>query len=81
MQAIREIRTVEKGEVILSLPHTFWGQQVEIIILPLQPQPETQRQKKSLRGCLHQYANPELIDLEATAWSAAAEDTHVSGGC
>jgi Protein of unknown function (DUF2281) len=32
--------------------------------------------KKSLRGCLKQYAKPELIDLEKSAWQEAAKEKH-----
>ena len=74
MQAIREILTVEKGEVTLSLPQAFWGQQVEIIVLPVSSRDEPQRHKKSLQGCLRQYANPELMAREAIAWGAAVND-------
>ena len=77
MRAIREIRTVEQGKVMLSLPPDFWGQKVEIIILPVQQQNQNRTSKsvsphkKSLRGCLHQYAKPELIATESEAWREA----------
>ena len=76
MQAIREIRTVEQGEVILRLPQTFWGQQVEIIVLSVPSLDRTRLQKKSLRGCLQSYARPELISTESNAWLEAMEDKH-----
>lgn len=31
---------------------------------------------KALRGCLSQYANPELIKKEKDAWKAAMEEKH-----
>lgn len=34
MEAIRHIQTVENGEIHLQLPQQFWGQEVEIIVLP-----------------------------------------------
>ena len=34
MEAIRSIQTVENGEIYLQLPKQFWGQEVEIIVLP-----------------------------------------------
>ena len=74
MRAIREIQTVEQGKIMLSLPPTFWGQQVEIIILPVQQHDQKPSQKKSLRGCLRQYAKPELIATEADAWLEAVAD-------
>ncbi|MBF0224392.1 MAG: hypothetical protein HQK76_02960 [Desulfobacterales bacterium] len=76
MQAIREIRNVKEGRIILNLPHIFWGQQVEIIILPMQD--KAPRSQKSLKGCLQKYANPELIEIEKDAWGQEVEDKYVS---
>ena len=77
MEAIRRIQTVENGEVHFSLPKQFWGQEVEITVLPA-PQPTAQSimRKQSLRGCLKHYAKPELIAQEQDAWSAAASEKH-----
>jgi len=74
MEAIREIRVVEQGEVTLHLPQTLWGQQVEIIILPVSEQTAQSVQKRSLRGCLEHYAQPELIETESEAWAEAIKD-------
>lgn len=76
LQAIREIYTVEQGEIRVHLPSIFWGKQVEIIVLPVPTQNAPDRQKKSLRGCLHQYANPVLIPQEQEAWQDAMMDKH-----
>lgn len=76
MEAIRSIQTVENGEIYLHLPKQFWGQEVEIIVLPL-PQQTLQpiARKKSLRGCLIQYAKPDLIPQEQDVWQTVAEKT------
>jgi hypothetical protein len=77
MEAIRKIQTVQNGEVHFQLPKQFWGQEVEIIILPAPAQ--TMRlvtPEKSLRGCLKHYAQPELIAQEPDAWQAAASEKH-----
>jgi len=34
VEAIRSIQTVANGEIHLQLPKQFWGQEVEIIVLP-----------------------------------------------
>lgn len=77
MEAIRNIQTVMNGEVHLQLPQQFWGQKVEIIVLPA-PQSILQlpTDKKSLRGSLKPYANPELIAREQDAWQTAAGEKH-----
>jgi hypothetical protein len=65
MEAIRRIQTIENREIYLQLPKQFWGQEVEIIVLtsPQKTLPPIIR-KKSLRGCLRQYAKPHLIAQE-----------------
>lgn len=77
MEAIRHIQTVENGEVNLHLPKQFWGQEIEILVL-LAPQQTTYPVmcKKSLRGCLRRYANPDLIAKEQDAWQAAASEKY-----
>ncbi|MCX7093132.1 MAG: hypothetical protein NTY50_06760 [Methylobacter sp.] len=80
MEAIREIQTVENGKVHLQLPKQFWGQKVEIIVLAM-PQLDTPSpvQKKSLRGALKHYANPELIAKEQDAWQEAVSEKYEHG--
>ncbi len=76
MEAIREIQTVKEGHVHVLLPRQFWGQQVEIIVLSASQQEPRASQKKSLRGCLHHYANPTLITREEDAWQEAMGEKH-----
>lgn len=77
MEAIRNIQIVKNGEVHLQLPQQFWGQEVEIIVLPA-PRTATQSsaQKRNLRGSLKAYARPELIAQEQEAWQTAAGEKH-----
>ncbi|MEM9449802.1 MAG: hypothetical protein AAGA75_14840 [Cyanobacteria bacterium P01_E01_bin.6] len=77
MEAIRRIQTVENGEIYLQLPKQFWGQEVEIIVLP-SPQQTAQpfAPKKSLRGCLSRYAKPDLIAQEQDVWQAVVSEKH-----
>ena len=77
MEAIRHIQTVTNGEIHLQLPQQFWGQAVEIIVLPaFQATEPSSTTKKSLRGCLKSYAKPELIVQEQEAWQAAVSKKH-----
>lgn len=77
MEAIRNIQTVKNGEVNLQLPQQFWGQEVEIIVLPAPlSAPLSPTDKKSLRGSLKSYANPGLIAQEQDAWQMAAGGKH-----
>jgi hypothetical protein len=77
MQVIRAIQIVENGEVHLQLPEEFWGHEVEIIVLGVPEEgPQRVTTRRSLRGCLKQYAKPELIDQEQHAWQTAASEKH-----
>lgn len=77
MEAIRSIQTVKNGEIHLQLPQQFWGQEVEIIVLPaLLPATQGATYKKSLRGCLKSYAKPALIEQEQEAWQAAMKEKY-----
>ncbi len=73
MGVIRSKQTVKDGQVVLDLPLQLSGQEVEIIVLT---KSIVQGKKKSLRGVLEQYANPELISLESEAWSNAVEEKY-----
>jgi len=79
MEAIRDIQTVEKGQVNIRLPKKFWGQQDEIIVLSMTQRDEGALAKKSLGGCLHQYANVAFIDREHDAWKNAINEKY--GDC
>ena len=76
MEAIRKIQTVKDGQLNISLPEQFWGQEVEIIILASPKQNQRTSQKKSLRGCLRDYAEPKLRAREKEAWQDAVRDKH-----
>ena len=39
--------------------------------------PKPKKSAASLCGILHEYANPDLIPLEKTAWEQAAVEKHV----
>ena len=77
MEAIRKIQNVTQGEIHLSLPESFWGKEVEIIVLATNSaEPQAAKEKKSLRGALREYAKPERIAGESDAWSGAVRDNN-----
>lgn len=78
MEAIRKIQSVENGQIHLQLPEQFWGQDVEIIVLAVQPTAKATTGKNSLRGSLKRYADPEKMAIEPLAWpnSAGESDEH-----
>lgn len=79
MEAIRRIQVVENGEVRLRLPEQFWGQEVEIIVLSASREGAQRVEveaRRSLRGCLKQYAKAELMSQEELAWQTVASEKH-----
>lgn len=74
MNALRQIRRIDTPRITLDLPQAFWGERVEIIILPLAE--ELPRSKKSMYGCVQQYANPMLIPQEDEAWANAVQEQY-----
>jgi len=80
MEAIRDIQTVTNGEIHLQLPQQFWGQKVEIIVLPVPvPAESIPHRDRSLRGSLKPYARPELASIEQDAWQTVAGEKHGAG--
>lgn len=78
MEAVRTIQHVTGGEIHLTLPKSFWGKQVEIIVLATNNQADQSpaKGKKSLRGVLGHYAKPERMADESNAWLASVSDHH-----
>lgn len=76
MYAVRTVQNISSERITIEVPEAFWGQEVEIIIFPLQV--IRSQHKQSLRGCLKQYAKPELIDKEATAWQEAIREKYAN---
>ena len=75
MEAIRTIQNVTEGEVHLTLPKSFWGRQVEIIVLATEQADQlSSNGRKSLQGVLGHYAKPERMTKESSAWLASVRD-------
>jgi len=75
MEAIRTIEQVTNGELHLQLPEAFWGKEVEVIILAAASnEPPLAKGRNSLRGALKQYAHPERMAHEQSAWADAVSD-------
>lgn len=52
MQAIREFKRVEHGQIIIDLPENFTSEEVEVIILPVENKKSEIERKKRLRNLL-----------------------------
>lgn len=75
MEAIRETQVIKDGQLHLQLPKQFWRKEVEIIMFSASQEAGIPAiQKKSLRGCLKQYAQPDLMTQEQEAWQTAVSE-------
>lgn len=73
--AIKKIIDSEKLMTIMDLPTEMQSGQVQVIVYPVSIN-ETNKSVKSLRGCLKEYANPDLIPLEEGAWERHVTEKH-----
>ncbi|MBK7938692.1 MAG: hypothetical protein IPJ82_17110 [Lewinellaceae bacterium] len=67
MQAYRTHAKVEEGQVVVQLPKTFAGTEVEVIILPSESTPAIPKAKKNMskyRGVLKTGISRETIDKQ-----------------
>ncbi len=78
MEYLRETIDSRSLTGIFNLPESLRNRNVEVIILPANVVKENKRRRKSLKGSLRQYANPDLIPLEKDAWAKAAEEKHAN---
>jgi len=70
MEIVRKTVSANKLIPVIDLPWTSKDLQVEVIVIPLAK--ETSQKRKvsieSLKGCLKEYANPDLWEKEQNAW-------------
>jgi hypothetical protein len=80
MKALRYIQEVTSDSLVIKDMGKYLGKNVEIIILPLDTETEHKKPEnvKRVRGFLHKYANPALIDQETSAWQNAVKEKHVT---
>jgi hypothetical protein len=80
MEAIRTTLNSARLAPIIDLPLTLRDREVEIIVLPKPEEPKKRppdSERKSMMGCLSEYANPALRELEKGAWERAAVEKHL----
>jgi len=72
-------------DVKINIPNEYLqriSSDVKIIILYDNPMPAPQKtvspQKKSIKGIINRYANPERVPLEKEAWGEAAREKHAA---
>jgi hypothetical protein len=69
MDAIRKIVNSDELASVVDIPKSLCGKRVELIILPIADRESEKTRKGSAYGILKQYANPDLIETEDSAWT------------
>lgn len=80
MEAIRTVIDSERLATIIDLPDSLRHREVEIIVLPQKEENETGDDRsalRSLKGCLHEYADPSKWEEEEGAWERAAAEKYL----
>jgi len=78
MEAVRTTLNSAQLASIIDLPMTLRNREVEVIVRPSQATPipgkpnDEESSVGSFMGCLSEYANPALRELEKGAWERAA---------
>ena len=79
MEAVRMTLNSARLASIIDLPRTLRDREVDIIVLPKAEEPKDHHpdsKRESMMGCLSEYANPALRELEKGAWERAAVEKY-----
>ena len=80
MEAIRTTLHSARLAPIIDLPLALRDRDVEVIVLPKSEEPKERSdhsERESMMGCLREYANPALRELEKGAWERAAVEKYL----
>lgn len=75
MEALRKVVRGTELPNSLELPESFKRKKLEIIIIPIEDDSSTKKVLKKA-GALSNFARPELIDSEKTAWEKAMKEKY-----
>ena len=79
MEAIRTIINSARLAPIIDLPLTLLDREVEVIVRPKPERPKYlphDSERESMMGCLREYANPALREMEEGVWERAAVEKY-----
>ena len=69
---IREIIRPKDSNLTIKIPQEYIGKEIEYIVFPIKDNNKIEEKKNfdisSLGGSLNQYANPNKMKLEESAW-------------
>lgn len=67
MEFVRKVVNGMDLKDVVDIPDSFMNKKVEILVFSIEEQAKKRKKKKSLSGCLFQYANPDLMKKEENA--------------
>ncbi|MEZ4529163.1 MAG: hypothetical protein R2941_24890 [Desulfobacterales bacterium] len=78
MEAIRHIRKITSGKLMIDNLERFSGTKVEIVIRPVEEATNhpSFAPIRTARGRLKKYANPDLIHTEKSAWLTVLKEKY-----
>lgn len=80
MEALRTTIAAERLATVIDLPESLRHQELEVIVLPQTEEKKSKKpagERKSMMGCLKEYANPDLWEQEEGAWERAAAENYL----
>ena len=80
METLRLTMNSARLVPIMDLPESLLDREVDVIVRPKLELPEDRppvSERKSMMGCLREYANPAMWELEKEAWAQAAVEKYV----
>ena len=80
MEAIRTTLNSARLAPIIDLPVALRNREVDVIVLPKSEEPKNRPpdpERTSMMGCLSEYANPALRELEKGVWERAAVEKYL----
>ena len=78
METLREIINSNALTKIFNIPANFRNRNVEVIITLVDSEKRAATPRKSAKGRLRRYANPDLIHMEKGAWAASMGEKHTN---
>ena len=76
MEAVRQVIDSTQLNGIIPLPKKFKNKKVEIVVSLADKRTRKTYLRKSLRGCLSKYANPELLHMEKEVWAESVREKY-----
>ena len=78
METVREVVNSSTLTQLFNIPASLKNRRVEVIIKLAADEKKEVPIRKSAKGCLSRYANPELQHMEKEAWGMAVGEKYAN---